>query len=132
MPSPRQLVVLLSLGDAAGCGKLGQRRGRKRRRAEGHPQRRYGLEQVIADIRAGARERALVELDRLIDRHPNFRLAYLVRGDLLLARVRPIANLGNPLGSGGELLEDLRAEARARLRACALPYPKATGFRDIS
>ena len=75
------------------------------------------LEQVIADIREGARERALGELDRLIDRHLNFRLAYLVRGDLLLARVRPIADLGNPLGSGGELLEDLRAEARARLRA---------------
>ena len=75
------------------------------------------LERVVADIRAGARERALGELDQLIDRHPNFRLAHLVRGDLLLARVRPIADLGNPLGSGGDLLEDLRAEARARLRA---------------
>jgi murein L,D-transpeptidase YafK len=75
------------------------------------------FEQVIADIREGARERALGEIDQVIERQPNFRLAYLVRGDLLLARVRPIADLGNPLGSGGELLEDLRAEARARLRA---------------
>jgi murein L,D-transpeptidase YafK len=75
------------------------------------------LERAIADIREGARERALGELDQLIDRHPNFRLAYLVRGDLLLARVRPIAGLGNLGRPGGELLEDLRAEARARLRA---------------
>ncbi|MBI3375426.1 MAG: L,D-transpeptidase family protein [Betaproteobacteria bacterium] len=40
-----------------------------------------------------------------------------MRGDLLLARVRPIAGLGNPVAPGGEPLEDLRAEARARLRA---------------
>ena len=78
------------------------------------------LSRVIADIREGARERALGELDQLIDRHPNFRLAHLVRGDLLLARVRPIETLGNAPGPGGGMLEDLRAEARARLRA---PFP---------
>lgn len=72
---------------------------------------------MLADIRDGSRGRALRELDQLIDRHPNFRLAHLVRGDLLLARVRPIEGLGNLPGSGGYLLEDLRAEARARLRA---------------
>jgi murein L,D-transpeptidase YafK len=75
------------------------------------------LERAFADLRAGERERALGELDQLIDRYPNFRLAHLMRGDLLLARVRSIADLGNPPGSGGEPLEDLRAEARARLRA---------------
>ena len=60
---------------------------------------------------------ALDELDHLIARYPNFRLAHLVRGDLLLARARPIAALGNTGHAGRERLEELRAEALARQRA---------------
>ena len=60
---------------------------------------------------------ALQEIDRLIDRHPNFRLAHLVRGDLLLARARPINALGNTAHGESDRLEELRAEAVTRLRA---------------
>jgi len=60
---------------------------------------------------------ALDEVDRLIARHPNFRLAHLVRGDLLLARARPIDKFGNTGHAGRERLDELRAEAIARLRA---------------
>lgn len=60
---------------------------------------------------------ALDEVDRLIARHPNFRLAHLVRGDLLLARSRPISALGNTGHIPRERLDELRAEALARLRA---------------
>lgn len=60
---------------------------------------------------------ALDEVDRLIARHPNFRLAHLVRGDLLLARAKPISRFGDTGHAGGERLQDLRAEALARLRA---------------
>ena len=60
---------------------------------------------------------ALDEVDRLIARHPNFRLAHLVRGDLLLARSRPISVLGNTGHVPRERLDELRAEAVARLRA---------------
>lgn len=60
---------------------------------------------------------ALDEVDRLIARHPNFRLAHLVRGDLLLARAGPIAGLGNTGHAARERLDELRAEALARLRA---------------
>jgi murein L,D-transpeptidase YafK len=60
---------------------------------------------------------ALEEVERLIARHPNFRLAHLVRGDLLLARAGPIAGLGNTGHAGRERLDELRAEAVARLRA---------------
>lgn len=60
---------------------------------------------------------ALAELEALLERHPNFRLAHLVRGDLLLARVRPIAEVGSTGHAARERLEELRAEARARQRA---------------
>ncbi|MBI3041774.1 MAG: L,D-transpeptidase family protein [Betaproteobacteria bacterium] len=60
---------------------------------------------------------ALDEVDRLVARHPNFRLAHLVRGDLLLARARPIARFGNTGHASNERLDELRAEALTRLRA---------------
>jgi len=60
---------------------------------------------------------ALDEVDRLIASHPNFRLAHLVRGDLLLARAGPIAGLGNTGHAARERLDELRTEALARLRA---------------
>ena len=60
---------------------------------------------------------ALNEVDRLIARYPNFRLAHLVRGDLLLARAGPIAGFGNTGHAARERIDELRAEAFARLRA---------------
>ena len=90
------------------------------------------LERAIALVRRGARTSAIGEIDLLIQRFPNFRLAHLVRGDLLLARAHPISGLGNAaegagahpiagLGNGThaarERLEELRAEARVRVRA---------------
>jgi murein L,D-transpeptidase YafK len=70
--------------------------------------------QAIEQRQHGA---ALAELDRLVAERPNFRLAHLIRGDLLLARTRPIEALGNTGHAGRERLEELRAEAQARRRA---------------
>ena len=75
------------------------------------------LERAFADVRRGALTSAMGEIDRLIERFPNFRLAYLVRGDLLLARAQPIAGLGNGAYAARDRFEELRAEARARMRA---------------
>lgn len=75
------------------------------------------LVRVLADVSRGALTNAMGELDRLIERYPNFRLAYLVRGDLLLARTKAISGLGDTSFAAGDRLEDLRAEARARMRA---------------
>ncbi len=72
---------------------------------------------VFEKIQRKQMDAALDEIDRLITRHPNFRLAHLVRGDLLLARTRPIGALGNTGHNARERLEELRAEAIARLRA---------------
>lgn len=75
------------------------------------------LERAIADVQRGALASATSEIDRLIAQYPNFRLAYLVRGDLLLARVQPIAGFGNAAYAPNGRLEELRAEARARMHA---------------
>ncbi len=72
---------------------------------------------VFEKIQQKQLDTALDEVDRLIARHPNFRLAHLVRGDLLLARSKPISGLGNTGHAGRERLDELRAEAIARLRA---------------
>ncbi|MDR2678615.1 MAG: L,D-transpeptidase family protein [Zoogloeaceae bacterium] len=73
------------------------------------------LNDIYADIEAGRLDRAREHVDALIARYPKFRLAYLIQGDLLLARVKPIAALGAAEGVPAEKLEDLRAEALARL-----------------
>ena len=69
---------------------------------------------TVAECRLNA---ALGDLDRLIERHPNFRLAHLVRGDLLLARAKPLKGLGDTGHAAPDKLDELRAEALARLQA---------------
>jgi murein L,D-transpeptidase YafK len=58
---------------------------------------------------------AATEIDKVIREYPNFRLAHLIKGDLLLARARPLTTVGNAPGAPSDRLEELREEARARL-----------------
>ena len=77
-----------------------------------------GLSGVVAAIEANRLDLALERVERLIAEHPNFRLAHLIRGDLLLARARPLQTFGNVVKTvPREGVEDLRAEALARLHA---------------
>ncbi len=68
-------------------------------------------------------QRALEELRGLVERAPNFHLAQMVLGDMLLSRVERVSGMGyNPMlaampDSRYALVDDLRAEARMRLRA---------------
>lgn len=57
---------------------------------------------------------AMNEVDSLLKINPNFKLAQLVRGDLLLARAQPISNFGN-VRDAEKRMEDFRDEARVRL-----------------
>jgi murein L,D-transpeptidase YafK len=81
------------------------------------------LKRVLESVGQGRLDAALSDTDQLIARHPNFRLAHLVRGDLLLARVQPIARLGNTGHAANGRLDELRAEALARMRAVSEPPP---------
>ena len=76
------------------------------------------LSRVFESIEANRLDEALTRVDALIREYPNFRLAHLVRGDLLLARSRPLQTFGN-VGKTvpAEKVEGLRDEALARLRA---------------
>jgi murein L,D-transpeptidase YafK len=56
-------------------------------------------------------------VDQLTQKHPNFRLAQLIKGDLLLARAQPLRTLGNTGDARNAELEELRDEARQRVRA---------------
>ena len=71
----------------------------------------------------GATQLAMEEIDRLTQRAPDFHLAHLVRGDMLLSRYGQVSDIGeSPLmrdfgKQGHDKLQLLRAEAEARLKA---------------
>ena len=75
------------------------------------------FERALQSVTSGKLPAALEEMDQLAERYPTWRLAHLVHGDLLLARTAPITGFGNGSNRSGADLEDLRAEALARLRA---------------
>ena len=66
-------------------------------------------------------QEALQKASRLVDDIPHFQLAQLVYGDLLSARVRPLATMGDIPTSlavtGGSALQDLRDESLKRMKA---------------
>jgi murein L,D-transpeptidase YafK len=72
------------------------------------------LVKTLLAIKGNRLDLALVEIDRVIQAFPNFRLAHLIKGDLLLARAQPIRTMG-AAGAAPERVADLREEARARI-----------------
>ncbi len=66
---------------------------------------------------------ALNEVDSLLKVNPNFKLAQLVRGDLLLARSQQLNDFGNAPNAPRARIEDLRDEARARLQRVQQQQP---------
>lgn len=75
------------------------------------------LASVFEALDANKRELAMQRVEALIAANPNFRLAHLIRGDLLMARTRPLATFGNAKHLPRERVEELRAEALARIGA---------------
>jgi len=59
---------------------------------------------------------ALNEVDSLLRVNPNFKLAHLVKGDLLMARAGAIDNFGSAAHAPRDKINDLRDEARVRLQ----------------
>ncbi|HEX4330419.1 MAG TPA: L,D-transpeptidase family protein [Burkholderiales bacterium] len=62
-------------------------------------------------------EDAYNRVNALLAARPNYRLAYLIKGDLLLARGAAIRGMGAMPGAPADQVSDLRAEALQRLRA---------------
>ncbi|MDH3525565.1 MAG: L,D-transpeptidase family protein [Acidobacteriota bacterium] len=79
---------------------------------------------TLADVRAGRLDDALAHVSQLVEAQPDFELAQLIRGDLLLALGRPLSAFGEFAGIARPLArpldseahrQGLRDEARARL-----------------
>lgn len=75
------------------------------------------LEQVFRQIEHKRLDLALEQVDALLHLWPNFRLAHLIRGDLLLARASALTTIGNAPNAPADRLADLRDEAIVRIRA---------------
>ena len=73
------------------------------------------LVRALLDIRDSKFSSAFDHIDSLLLSNPNFRLAQLVKGDLLLSRTRPINSIGNASGGSAEQVAGLRDEARVRM-----------------
>ncbi len=82
------------------------------------------LVKIFAEIEANRLNEALQLTEALLRQYPNYRLANLIKGDLLLARTQPIRNFGALSGAPQEKVADLRAEAVARLKGYREKPPK--------
>src|SRR5574343_127029 len=75
------------------------------------------LARIFTEIEGNRLNNALQLTEALIRQHPNYRLANLIKGDLLLARAQPIRSFGALNDAPADKVADLRAEAIARLKA---------------
>jgi murein L,D-transpeptidase YafK len=69
----------------------------------------------LLEISEGKTKQALNTIDQLIQSVPNFKLAYLVRGDLLMAQGKYLQSFGSAGNNQTEAIKDLQDEARARI-----------------
>jgi murein L,D-transpeptidase YafK len=75
------------------------------------------LSAIYMDLAAGQLRPALAKADKLVEAYPKFRLAHLVRGDLLMMHAHPVATFGATTGDAANgRLQELRAEAMVRLK----------------
>ena len=69
----------------------------------------------LVEISEGNTQQALNTIDQLIAAVPNFKLAYLVRGDLLMAQGKHLLAFGGAVSLPNEGVQDLQEEARVRI-----------------
>ncbi len=81
------------------------------------------LAQTLQEIRNSHLDAALGEVNKILHDYPNFRLANLIKGDLLLARAQPLREFGAAPNAPRARIEDLREEALARLARYQLTRP---------
>jgi murein L,D-transpeptidase YafK len=84
------------------------------------------LFKALREVRAAQLDAARKTIAQLIERYPNFRLAHLIHGDLLLAKAKPLQSFGSAASKAPEAIDELRAEANARLQRSheAIPSEK--------
>lgn len=113
MPSRLLALLLLSLAVPAMAGESVSR------------EMEIGMAKSLRAVSENHLDVALNEVDSLLKINPNYKLAQLVRGDLLLARAKPISNFGDAPNAPRDLVQDLREEANVRLQRVQQQQPIA-------
>lgn len=75
------------------------------------------LSRILDEIEKNRLDTAFEQTEALLRQYPTFRLANLIKGDLLLARSMPLSTFGNAKNAPQGKLTDLREEVVARLKA---------------
>lgn len=83
------------------------------------------LVKSLFEISEGKHQQALNTIDQLIQSVPNFKLAHLVRGDLLMAQGKYLQAFGDPSINRPEAVQDLQEEARVRIERYLAKQSKA-------
>jgi murein L,D-transpeptidase YafK len=105
------ILVLSVLGTAVSAGDLVTRTAQVHSIDHGYEAMLINALEKIGDNRI---HEALDELEMLTRLQPDFKLAQLVYGDLLLARSHPITDFGNNYNAPLDVIDSLREEARVR------------------
>ena len=109
-----RLRLAITAACALACGPLAAADANPARYSDAGPEPL--LARVFEHIEQNRLSLALQEVEALVKAYPNFHLANLIKGDLLLARSRPIQAFGNIANAPQDKLSDLREEAIARLK----------------
>lgn len=79
------------------------------------------LVKSLQDLNNNQIDGAISNVDKLIRTNPNFRLAQLIKGDLLMARAGALDHFGGAAKASRTQIDDLRDEARVRLSRVMSP-----------
>ncbi len=113
------LIVLLTLVAVGAAGSMGGSAGNESKLpatfSDSGPEPQ--LSKILDEIEKNRLGTALEQTEALLQQYPKFRLAHLIKGDLLLARSMPLSTFGNAKNAPQDKLADLREEAVARLKA---------------
>lgn len=110
------IVLFLTLPWNATAIHLSDRPSRLEAFIHGTPREIEGLlVKGLLEATQGKLDAALSDIEQVIRAMPNFKLAHLVRGDLLQAKARQISGFGNAPNAPHEEISDFQDEARARL-----------------
>ncbi|MBI5277297.1 MAG: L,D-transpeptidase family protein [Burkholderiales bacterium] len=127
----RTVVAACCLALAAGSVAAAQKKPRKpsaARAAARDGEAEARLIEVYKLVAQAKKREALQRAEKLVRDHPNFQLAQLVYGDLLMAQTRPVRAMGDvpePAAKMGmPMLAELREEAQLRIRALRERQPE--------
>ena len=113
------LIVLLTVIAVGAAGSMGGSAGNGSKLpatfSDSGPEPQ--LSKILDEIEKNRLDTALEQTEALLSQYPKFRLAHLIKGDLLLARSMPLSTFGNAKNAPQDKLADLREEAIARLKA---------------